>query len=509
MLLHTERLQSLAVSPGEVVAALRSGNMNVPAGQVEEGDRNVLVRTIGEALTTEELQRLVVTTRPVGGTRQPILLRDLATVVDTHQELNSAVYINGRPGIRISITKQSGANTVEVCARVRDEVALINADYEGRARMDVITDTSEYIEASISNVQTSVLIGAGLAVLVLFGFLRNLRSTAVVAIGIPISVIGIFTLMYQFDITLNLVSFGGLALGIGMLVDNTIVILENIFRKLEAGDDAMTAAIEGSREVGGAIVASTMTTVVVFLPVIFLSGFAAIFFGQMAFVVSFALLCSLAVALTLVPVLSSRFLSVRDARAHEHDAVGRTLVALDRVYGRFVDSCLVSPKRTLFVALLLTAGAIALGPLVGTELMPEGDESDVNVDIELPTGTRMEITEEAARKIEGVVLETVPELIGVQTVVGTPGFWSRSGEESADLDLKLLPPDSASAPARRSPRICASASRPSSPARTCASGPAADCGSCGCSGAAASASRCRSAASTWPPGTASPTRPRS
>ncbi|MDF1566261.1 MAG: efflux RND transporter permease subunit [Deltaproteobacteria bacterium] len=437
VLLQTDRLQSPAISPQEVVDALRSGNRNVPA---EQGERNVLMRTVGEAESIEELQSLVVTTRMVGGSRQPIHLRDVATVVDSHQEMTAAVYINGRPGIRIAINKQSGANTVEVCRRVREEIERINADEEGRARLDVITDTSEYIEASINNVQTSVLIGAGLAVLVLFFFLRNLRSTIVVAIGIPISVIGIFTLMYQFDITLNLVSFGGLALGIGMLVDNTIVILENIFRKLEGGHAPFDAAIEGSREVGGAIVASTMTTVVVFLPVIFLAGFAAIFFGQMAFVVSFALLCSLAVALTLVPVLSSRFLSIRDAQSHQDDVIGRALHALDRLYGRFVDGCLARPKSTLLLAALLTAAAVAAGPLIGTELMPEDDQSDVRVDIELPTGTRLEITEEAARKLSEIIVAEVPELESMQTVVGTPGFWSRSGEEAADIDLSLTPP---------------------------------------------------------------------
>ena len=441
VLLDADRLRALNISPMQVTQALREGNQNVPTGQIRMHDGNVLVRAIGESHTIQEFQSIVVSTRrELDGRQTPILLREVATVIDTFEKPTNMVYINGQPGIRLAINKQSGSNTVEVAERVRREFETINRDYKGRAQLQVITDTSDYIKDSISNVQNSVLIGALLAVFVLLFFLRNLRSTVIVATGIPISIIGIFTLMYYFDVTLNLISFGGVALGIGMLVDNAIVILENIFRKYEEGLDPTTAAIEGSREVASAILASTLTTVVVFLPVIFLTGLASIFFGQMAFVVTFALICSLLVALTLIPVLSSKFLK-KGAIPDPNVGIGRMLGWLDDKYGRFVDACLRHPFITMIVAVALLGGAIAASPLIGSELMPEGDQSEVRVDIEMPVGTRIEVTDAAMRKVESIVVEHVPEAISMQTVIGTPGFWSTAGGEAGDILLKLVGPE--------------------------------------------------------------------
>ncbi len=436
ILLDGDRLRALSIGPQQVVDALRRNNRNVPAGQIEQFDKNVLVRSMGEAHDVAELQNLVVAVRTEwDGSSNPIYLRDVAHVSDTFEERNNAVYINGQPGIRLNINKQSGSNTVAVAKRVHREINNINRDYAGKLKLDVITDTSEYIEASISNVRDAVLIGAALAIFVLLLFLRNARSTIIIATGIPISIIGMFTLMYYFDITLNLVSFGGVALGIGMLVDNAIVILENIYRKYEDGDPPMTAAIQGAEEVASAIVAATTTTLVVFVPVIFLTGFAAIFFGQMAFVVGFALVCSLAVALTLIPVLSSRFL-----KPGINANPGRVMRSMEDRYSRFVDFALNWRKSTLGAAVLIFAASCLIIPHIGTELMPEGDQSEVVVSMQLPIGTRMEVTEDAIKEIERIVAEEVPEIRNMQTVVGTPGFWSTAGEEEARVSINLVKP---------------------------------------------------------------------
>ena len=390
VLLEPARLVAHGISATEVVDALRRQNSNQPSGQIEVHDHNVLVRTIGEAEAPADLLDVVVAAHTdAEGRRQAIRVRDLARVVDTFERQSNVVHIDGSPGIRLAIAKQSDANTVEVAARVRAEIDRINADYQGRARLTIISDTSEYIEQSISNVQDAVLIGAALAVLVLLVFLRNIRSTLVIAVSIPISIIGMFTLMYAFDITLNLVSFGGVALGIGLLVDNAIVILENVYRKLEEGLAPVDAAVEGSREVASAIVASTMTTLVVFLPVIFLAGFAAIFFGQMAFVVSFALVCSLAVALTLIPMLSSRFLRARGTGAGAtagDDAIPR---GFEGIYDRVVRAALRHPLISLAIASALLVASLAFAPMIGTELLPEGDQSEVNINLDLPVGSRI------------------------------------------------------------------------------------------------------------------------
>ncbi|MGM0558765.1 MAG: efflux RND transporter permease subunit [Myxococcota bacterium] len=441
--LNSERLRALSLSPTTIVQALRTQNRNVPAGQVEQFDENILLRAIGEADEPSDFENIVVDVR-VGedGTRTPIFLGDVAKVMDTYEEPSNVVRVNGKPGIRLSVSKQSGSNTVAVADRVIDELKYINQDYDERARLYVLEDTSEYIEKSISNVQDSVLIGALLAIFVLFFFLRNIRSTAIIATAIPISIIGIFTLMYYFGITLNLISFGGVALGIGLLVDNAIVILENIFRRLESGDDPETAAVEGSGEVATAIVASTTTTLVVFVPVIFLTGFASIFFGQMAFVVSFALICSLAVALTLVPMLSAKFLKGEGATlTDERGVIGSFLGKAERGYGNLVDWCLTHPKTTIAASVALLAGSLALTPLLGTELLPEEDQSEVSVSLDMPVGTRLEVTSEAARRLEEIAAEQIPEMETMRTTVGTPGFWSTSGEESASLEIKLTRPD--------------------------------------------------------------------
>lgn len=438
ILLDPAKLAAYSLPADAVVRALRRQNRDVPAGQIEHFDENILMRSIGEATEPADLRDIVVTTRQNAvGRTQPIYLGDIARISDTFEDPSNYVRVNGQPGIRLSLSKQSDANTVTVAKQAIREMERINRDFEGRARLTVLEDTSDYIERSISNVQRSVLIGAALAVLILLVFLRNLRSTFIIALGIPVSIIGIFTLMYYFDITLNLISFGGVALGIGLLVDNAIVILENIFRKLEEGDDAIEAAIDGAGEVDTAIIASTTTTLVVFVPVVFLSGFASIFFGQMAFVVSFALLCSLAVALTLIPMLASRFLRREDTAASGEDS---WLGGLEDVYESFLNTSLAHPWLTLGSAVLLFAGSLGLWPLIGTELLPEEDHSEVGVSMELPVGTRIEVTEAAIRKIEQRIPEEVPEMRSMRTTIGTPGFWSTSGEESADIEIKLVKP---------------------------------------------------------------------
>jgi HAE1 family hydrophobic/amphiphilic exporter-1 len=444
VLLDTEKLRALQVSNQEVTAALRAQNANVPAGIVDVYDRRLLVRTVGEAGEVDALRDVVVAIRQDGsGQRRPVLLSDVATLNDTFEEQSNIVRVNGEPGIRLSILKQSGSNTVEVAQSVKAEIEQINRDYKGKLELNVLVDSSTYIEDAIDGVKESVLYGAALAVLVLLLFLKRLRPTLVVAVGMPISVIGIFTLMYYFDITLNLISFGGVALGIGMLVDNSIVVLESIFFKLEEGMSPRDAAIEGTDEVAGAVVASTLTTLVVFVPVIFLTGFASIFFGQMAFVVTFALVCSLAVALTLLPVMSSRFLQApsKDRPSAIADALERGYSRGEEAFGKVVDWCILHPALVLSAAVILLVSSLGFVPFIGSELLPEGDESEVRVDVELPTGTRLEITDAAIRRLEQIAVDQIPELRAMQTTVGSGGNWSSSGEESGDLRIKLVPPN--------------------------------------------------------------------
>ncbi|MCZ6485719.1 MAG: efflux RND transporter permease subunit, partial [Acidobacteria bacterium] len=334
--LDRAKLHALRISPAQVMAALRRENVNEPVGKVVEGDFEVLMRTQGEYVSLGEIRKTMVTQRQ----GQPVYIADIAQVEDSSQEVRNVVRVNGNPGLRMGVWKQSGVNTVEVAREVQKEIERLNRDFPN-IHINSIIDTSTFIESAVANVRNAALYGSMLAVFILLLFLRNLRSTLVVAISIPISVIASFGLMYFYGFTLNIVTFGGMALGVGVLVDNAIVVLENIYRHRQEGMEKKEAARQGTKEVAMAITASTLTTIVVFLPVIFMSGVAGVIFQQLAWVVSFSLFSSLLVSLTLVPLLASRFVRVRepDPNSWQYGLVHRTtlwLEALDKSYARAI-----------------------------------------------------------------------------------------------------------------------------------------------------------------------------
>jgi HAE1 family hydrophobic/amphiphilic exporter-1 len=278
-----EKLRSYNISVVQITNILRRENMNRPVGPVDEGKYEILVRSQGEFDNVEQIRNVVVTSR--GGI--PIYLKDVAEIEDTHEEIRQIVRIDDKPGVRFSIRKQSGTNTVTVAARVREEIAQLQKSFAG-ITIRPIMDSSQFITKSINNLRDSAISGGILAVLALLLFLRNFRSTFIVAASIPITVIGTFLLMYSSGFTLNTMSFGALALGVGMIVDNAIVIIENVFRHREGGASHAEAAVSGTSEVTSALVASTLTSVAVFLPLVFLGGMSGIMFKQLAFIVGFS-----------------------------------------------------------------------------------------------------------------------------------------------------------------------------------------------------------------------------
>ncbi len=447
--MNPERLAALGLRPADVISGLRSENLTVPAGRVEQGDNNILIRSMGDFRSIEEIRGATVAR--VDG--RPVLVRDIAEVRDGFDEIFNRVRIDGEPALRLRINKSPDANAIEVADRLYEEIRNFNRDNEGRASLTVQRDNTTFIRASITGIQKSVLLGAGLALIVLLVFLQSFRSTFVIGVAIPISVIGTFALMYRLDVTLNLISFGGLALGIGMLVDNAIVILENIHRHHAVlGKNPTDAAIEGAEEVAGAVVASTLTTAVVFLPVMFIGGFAAVFFREMAIVVTSALFTSLFVAILLVPALAAqmlRFPSGSDLLGRVFDRDGtrgvnpiqRLLEAMERLYGGFVRTAM----RFWWLVLTLAVGALVVAgwqwKKVGKELLPDEDQSAVGIRAQFPPGTRIERTEAAVARIEQLIAENTPESLTVATTVGTPGFWSSDGEEFAYIEMVLVPVD--------------------------------------------------------------------
>lgn len=441
--LSKEKITGLNLSVDRVVQTLRQENQNTPLGEVSQGDATYLVRSQGEFSNLDDIRNLVILTRD----GVPIYLRDVAEVIDSTEDRRQFMRIDGRPGVRMAVNKQSEENTVAVSEGIRAEVERINREVPG-IRMLVTNDQSIFIERAIDNVQEHALLGGILVVLIIFAFLRDFRSTLIVSTSIPISVIGTFALLYFGGFTLNTMTFGGLALGIGMIVDAAIVVLENTHRHLHMGKDRMTAAIDGSEEVWTAILTATLTHIAVFIPLLFLSGFSSILFGQLSFVVMFSLAMSLFVAVTIVPVLCSRWLHTPDEEAQRTGLIGRLyrvseqfLENVDERYKKALHLSLAHRPTVILGALASVVAAVMIYPLLSTELLPQTDEGEVNVNAELPVGTRVERTEEAMLRLEELVKQYVPEATTVITSGGGfgGGFGGGGNSNRGQINIRLVP----------------------------------------------------------------------
>ncbi len=433
--LNLQKLRALDLPVSQVANLVQRENLNEPVGPVHEGRFEVLLRTMGEYRNLEQIRKVVVAA-PKG---VPVYLNEVATVEDSHEEVRQMVSVDGKPAVRLFVYKQSGSNTVDVSNAVWKEVARIHKDYPD-IHITSTGDTADFIKAAIHNVRDSALQGSFLAVFVLLFFLASFSSAAIIGVAIPISVIATFALMYFNGFTLNTVSFGGLALGVGMLVDNAIVVLENIVRHREDGLGPKEAAIIGSREVGAAITSSTLTTVAVFVPVLFLQGISAITFQQLAYVVSFSLFCSLIVALTVVPLLCSRFLndSKHGMVSRLFGGSQRAILWISAQYGELLEWAAGHKAGVLASAALLTVSAVYIGQFVGVELQPQVDEGEIRINAELEPGTRVEITDDLMQRLATIVKEHVPEVQTIMVETGSTGFINNSGQNSGDMRVRLV-----------------------------------------------------------------------
>lgn len=415
---------------------MRMENLNVSAGRLAEGERELQVRSLGEFRGPAELENLVLRTTPAG----TLYLLDVAEVRDGFTEELQLSRLNGKPGISVALYKQSGANTVRVSAAVNEALQQLAADLPPRTSIGVIFDQAEFVNRSVGNMLNMGLSGAALALLVLFLFLRNLRSTLVIGLAMPVSIVATFVLMFFNGLTLNLITLGGLALGIGMMVDNAIVILENIFRFRQQGLAGREAAIAGSNEVAGAIVAATLTTVVVFLPVIFVEGIASQIFSSMAWTVSFSLLASLAVALSVVPMLSSRLLKVAEENTGRLSACFANLFdRVDAFYGRMLFFSLGRRKLVIGVLVVSFLGSLALVPLVGTEFIPGMDDNWLMVNVRLPDGASLTETKQIALRLEDQLSQVEEVRDTFVTIGASSGMGGGSGAQlhRATLEVRL------------------------------------------------------------------------
>ncbi len=428
--LDANKIKALGLPLDTILTQIKAENVNQPGGTIDLGYLGVSVRTQGEYTSLRQLAETIIAVRQGG----PIRLRDIANVSDAWQKVTRIFKVNGIPGVRLAVYKQSGANTVLTAEKVKDELERIRQDLP-HITLTKIIDTSTYIKRAVTNVGSSALYGGALAVLVILVFLGSLRSTFILALAIPVSIIATFGLMYFGGFTLNIMTLGGLALGVGMLVDNAIVVLENIFRLRSTGQNRFEAAVGGTSEVAGAIVASTLTTLTVFLPLIFVRGMAGLMFKQLSYVVGFSLLCSLAVALTLVPMLSSRAGVGAAGRGRgQRGFFGR----LESVYGDLLAFALGHRWLIVSLSIALLGGSFWLMGLVGVELMPEADEGEVRVYADMEVGTRVEVLEEKFNRLEDIVEKTVPEKEATSAFLGGT-VWRPSGTHTGQLRITLKP----------------------------------------------------------------------
>lgn len=428
--LDPAKIQAFGLSLDSVVNAIRDANLDRPAGKIEQGQYEVTLRAPAEFTDLDQIRDTAISRRD----GVVVTLGQVATLHDTYQKRSRIVRVNGETGLRVAIRKQPGANTVEVARRVLAEVENIRLAYP-QLTVAPMVNQGNFIERSIANVARSVLWGGALAVLVLWGFLREFRPTVVIALAIPISVIATFALLFFNGFTLNLMTLGGLALGVGMMVDSSVVVLENIFRRLrEHGETPARAAARGANEVAAAVVAGTLTTLAVFLPLIFTRGVSGLLFRELAFVIMFSLACALAVALSLVPVLASRFLAGHTAKTNSP----ARFTALENAYHGVLQHALRHRAWVLVGALAIFGASLLPVSRIGSEFIPPSDEGEIRINGEMEVGTRLELINRQAKQLEALVEPLVPEAVSIVVSVMASGT---RGNAKARVSLQIsLPP---------------------------------------------------------------------
>lgn len=429
-----EKLNAYGLSLQNVVQTLQAENLNLPGGYAQTGTLELVVRTLGEFTDLNDIAGINLIT-PAGGA---VKLGEIAEIADTHREQTGYVLFNGEPAVSLNIQKEAGANTVDVSRRVRRELEAIRAGLEEGVTVSVVQDQAEFIQEAIKELRDNAIVGGFLAVFILLVFLKNLASTLIIAVAIPISIIGTFALIYFGKLTINMMTLGGLALGVGMMVDNAIVVLENTYRLRQEGASLADAARDGASEVGMAITASTLTTMVAFLPVVFTRGLAAQIFRELSLTVSFSLLASLFVALTLVPMLCSRFLRLRKQETvlgrEAGDAMGegRFYSAFRGKYRQALGWALAHKKTVLILTFLAFVGTLFLIPRIGKEFIPAMDQGEFFVNIQMPRGSMLAETAAVVEEVDAV-LAGIPEIETIMVNVGAgggPGFGGNSPDQA-------------------------------------------------------------------------------
>ena len=469
-----QKLSQLGISIRQIADRIRAENVNLSGGRLEEGSQRFLVRTINEFRSVEEFAGAIIAN--VAG--RPVYLRDVATVTRGHKDREAITRVNGRESVELAVYKEGDANTVQVARRIEQRLEQIRETLPDDLELVKIYDQSKFISAAIQQVTSAAFIGGLLAIMVLYGFLRNARATTIIAVTIPVSVIGTFLLMYTNDVSLNIMSLGGVALAVGMLVDNAIVVLENIVRKREQGEGILEAARSGTAEVSTAVIAATLTTIAVFFPMVFISGIAGQLFRDQALTVTFALVFSLIVALTLIPMLAALGTGARYEESGEYSPPGRFTRAvafvvrmtgvlfagvawlfrmllwvpgrLLQVFFRIASTSydpllrwsLDNRAAVVGIATAVFVATMTLVPRLGTELIPQLSQGEFSVDIRLAPGAPLNETDRAIQAAQAAT-RNIDDVEISYSVAGTGNRLDANpvdaGENTGTLSLTLKP----------------------------------------------------------------------
>ena len=438
IILDPLKMKGTGITSEQVAGALQAQNINYPLGSIETGSKIYIVRTIGEYENLEAIRNTVVG----NNNGIPILLSQIAEIRAAPSEQTSISRTNGVPALWGFVQKRTDANTVTVATDVVNELENIKEDLPPGIQVDLIFNQADFINRSVRSTAETLIFGAILAVIILFLFLGSFRSTLYMAVAIPITVFFSLFFMYIFNLSLNIISLGGLTIAIGMVLDSAIVVFEAIFRHKEKGEEPKKAACAGAKEVTAAITASTMTTVAVFLPLLLVSGLASVFFKPLALTVTFALVSSLLVALTIIPMLSVRFKTLK--RRTFGQKLADFYIRVENVYTRIIKWALHHRLMVVLITLGFFIVSLAgLVPLIGTELTPQVDQGEIIINAEMPVGTNMWVTDSAVKRLEEIIAEEVPEIDIMSTSIGAGSggmmslFMSTAGPHAAQIWIEL------------------------------------------------------------------------
>jgi HAE1 family hydrophobic/amphiphilic exporter-1 len=450
------RLEAYDLTVTQIQTMLAGNNSQVSAGTITEGGMNYILTTMGEYTSLDQIRNTVISYKGGGVVNgqiespRTVYLRDIADVFEGYKDRESTVLVNGQPSVMLMVQKQSGKNSVQTARELRSRLDRIAREVPQDIKILETFNTTDQIEDSLSEVTSSAVSGAALAVIVLFLFLRSIKPTLIIGISIPVSIIVTVMLMYFCGLTLNLMTMAGLVLGIGMLVDNSIVILENIYHYREKGAKLHPAAILGTSEMIIAIAGSTLTTIVVFAPMIMFQSMlemAGEMFAGLAFTVVISLTISLLVAVFLVPVLSSHYLPLVTRKQKQLNnrflaatdrAFGNFLTGLDNAYRRAVDRVLRHKAVTIAILIVLFAGSIVMIPIIGWVFMPDEEADSVSITATLPIGSPLTETESTLHQLENIVKQEVKGYDRIILNAGGGNMFSGSSSNSGSLRINLL-----------------------------------------------------------------------